>query len=123
MKKQFVLITFCFLLVGAKGYAGPQGMTVVSGSAHATQHGNVLQITTSQTAFLQWNSFNIAAGETTVFNQPSANSIVFNNIRSANPTTIFGSLQANGIVVLENQSGRRLSITAIWKQQREDRCF
>ena len=105
MKKQFVLITFCFLLVGAKGYAGPQGMTVVSGSAHATQHGNVLQITTSQTAFLQWNSFNIAAGETTVFNQPSANSIVFNNIRSANPTTIFGSLQANGIVVLENQSG------------------
>ncbi len=44
-------------------------------------------------------------GESTVFHQPSAHSIVFNNINNANPTTIFGSLQANGIVVLENQSG------------------
>lgn len=99
------LVAVLLGLASSTGYAGPQGMTVVSGSAHATQHGSVLQITTSQNAFLQWNSFNIAAGETTVFNQPSASSIVFNYIRSGNPTTIFGSLQANGIVVLENQSG------------------
>jgi filamentous hemagglutinin family protein len=65
----------------------------------------LLQISTSQDAVLQWNSFNIASGESTVFHQPSATSIVFNNINNANPTTIFGSLQANGIVVLENQSG------------------
>ena len=100
-----VLVSLCFLLVGVTTYAGAQGMTVVSGSAHATQHGNVLQITTSQNAVLHWTSFNIAAGETTIFNQPSASSIVFNNIGGANPTTIFGSLRANGIVVLENPSG------------------
>src|ERR1039458_8132846 len=93
------LISLCFALASGLSYAGPQGMTVVSGAAHAVQQGSVLQITTSQSAFLQWNSFNIAAGETTVFHQPSASSIVFNNIRDANPTTIFGSLRANGIVV------------------------
>jgi filamentous hemagglutinin family protein len=101
----FLLIPLCILLAGASAYANPQGMTVVSGSAHTAQHGSTLQITTSQQAFLQWTSFNIAAGETTIFHEPSASSIVFNNIGGANPTTIFGSLRANGIVVLENANG------------------
>ena len=85
--------------------ANPRGLTVVSGTAHTTQQGHTLQITTSRNAVLNWNSFNIGLGETTIFHQPSATSIVFNNINNANPTTIFGSLRANGIVVLENQSG------------------
>jgi filamentous hemagglutinin family protein len=96
---------FCFILTGPRGYANPQGLTVVSGTARSTQHGSSLQITTSQNAVLQWNNFNIAPGESTIFHQPSPTSIVFNNINNANPTTIYGSLQANGIVVLENQSG------------------
>ena len=99
------LLPLCLLVAIGRADANPQGMTVVSGSAHTAQQGNTLQITTSRNAFLQWNSFNIAAGETTVFHEPSATSIVFNNIGGANPTTIFGSLRANGIVVLENQSG------------------
>jgi filamentous hemagglutinin family protein len=93
------------LFAAGSTHANPQGMTVVSGSAHATQHGSVLQITTSGNAVLNWNSFNIPAGDTTVFRQPSANSIVFNNIGGANPSAIFGTLRANGIVVLENQHG------------------
>ncbi len=115
MKKQLILkgreiiflvsVPLCFLLAGGRGYANPQGMTVVSGSAQTAQQGNSLQITTSQNAVLQWNSFNIAAGETTVFQESSATSVVFNNIHNANPTTIFGSLRANGIVVLQNQNG------------------
>src|SRR6202453_3471711 len=100
-----VLIPLCFVCGGGSGYANPLGLAVISGSAHTVQQGNSLQITTSQNAVLQWNSFNIASGESTVFHQPSTTSIVFNNINNANPTTIFGSLQANGIVVLENQSG------------------
>lgn len=99
------MIPLCLVVAGGSGYANPQGLTVVSGSAHPVQHGSTLQITTSQTAVLQWNTFNIALGESVIFHQPSATSIVFNNINNANPTTIFGSLQANGMVVLENQSG------------------
>jgi filamentous hemagglutinin family protein len=100
-----LLFPLWFVLAGGRVWANPQGMTVVSGTAHSTQQGSSLQITTSQNAVLNWNSFNIASGESTIFHQPSVTSIVFNNINNANPTTIYGSLQANGIVVLENQSG------------------
>src|SRR6267378_3050504 len=55
--------------------ANPTGMTVGSGSATFNQNGSQVTITTSQNAGLNWQSFNIAAGETTTFNQPSATSI------------------------------------------------
>ena len=85
--------------------ANPTGMTVASGTATASQNGSHLNITASQNAFLNWQSFNIASGETTTFNQPSAQSIVWNRINDPNPSQIFGSLQANGVVVLMNSSG------------------
>ena len=101
-----VLILLCLALAGGKAAGNPQGMTVVSGSAQTTQRGGTLQITTtSPGALLRWNSFNIAAGETTLFQEPSAASIVVNNINNASPSAIFGSLRANGIVILQNSSG------------------
>jgi filamentous hemagglutinin family protein len=101
-----VLVPLCFLLAGGRVCGNPQGMTVVSGAAQTTQRGGTLQITTtSPGAVLRWNSFNIAPGETTIFQEPSPASIVFNNINNASPSAIFGSLHANGIVVLQNSSG------------------
>jgi filamentous hemagglutinin family protein len=85
--------------------ANPTGMTVASGSATASQNGSRLTITTSQSAFLNWQSFNIAAGETTIFNQPSIASVVVNRINDQSPSQIYGSLQANGMVVLMNSAG------------------
>ncbi len=85
--------------------ANPTGMGVVSGSATAQQLGSQLNITVSQAAILNWQSFNIGVGETTAFLQPSANSVVLNVIGGANPSQIFGSLKANGTVILENASG------------------
>ena len=85
--------------------ANPTGMTVGSGTATASQSGPQLTITASQNAFLNWQTFNIAAGETTIFQQPSAQSVVWNRVNDPNPSQIFGSLQANGIVVLMNSSG------------------
>ncbi len=85
--------------------ANPEGMQVVSGSAHATQTGSQLNIVVSQNTFLNWSRFNIGRGETTVFQQPSASSIVWNRINDPNPSQIFGNLHANGMVVLANQSG------------------
>ena len=85
--------------------ANPTGMTVASGSASVHQSGPQLTVAASQNAFLNWQSFNIASGETTIFNQPSASSVVWNRINDPNPSQIFGTLQANGIVVLLNSSG------------------
>jgi filamentous hemagglutinin family protein len=85
--------------------ANPQGMQVVSGAATAAPKGPVLTLNVSDRALLTWKSFNIAPGEKTVFNQPSPASIVWNQVLDANPSRIFGGIQANGIVVLANEHG------------------
>jgi filamentous hemagglutinin family protein len=85
--------------------ANPQGMTVVNGTATASRNGSVLNITASQNAVINWQSFNIAAGEMTRFWQPSSRSVVWNQIFDRNPSQIWGSLRANGTVVLMNQNG------------------
>ncbi|HVU26215.1 MAG TPA: filamentous hemagglutinin N-terminal domain-containing protein [Verrucomicrobiae bacterium] len=107
---KFHLKIFSFtvaLLFIAKNFslANPTGMSVASGSATARQNGSQLNITTSQSAFLNWSSFNIQAGETTTFIQPSANSVVVNAIGGASPSQIFGNLNANGTVILANANG------------------
>ena len=85
--------------------ANPQGMTVSSGTANATQHGSQLTIQASQNSVINWQSFNIRPGETTTFLQPSARSVVWNRIFDQNPSQIWGHLNANGYVVLMNQNG------------------
>jgi len=91
--------------VAANAPANPTGMTVASGTASVHQSGSQLTVTASQNAFLNWQTFNIAAGETTAFRQPSASSVVWNRVNDPNPSQIFGNLQANGVVVLLNSSG------------------
>lgn len=87
------------------GLANPAGLSVQSGTASAVVNGSQLSITASDHAFLNWQSFNIAPGETTRFLQPSATSFVWNQIHDANPSQILGNLEANGNVVLLNRSG------------------
>jgi filamentous hemagglutinin family protein len=85
--------------------ANPSGAQVVSGTANIQQIGNLLQITNSQNAIINWNSFSIAASEITQFNQPSAASAVLNRVVGQNPSSILGALQSNGRVFLINPSG------------------
>jgi filamentous hemagglutinin family protein len=99
-------ITVFFAIgIALKAMANPTGMTVASGAATTQASGSQLTITTGNRAVLNWQSFNIGAGETTVFNQPSSHSLVVNNIHDANASQIYGTLQANGLVVLMNQNG------------------
>ncbi len=85
--------------------ANPLGLSVQSGSANASLNGAQLQITASHNAVLNWQSFNLAPGETTRFHQPTASSVVWNQIQDQHPSQIFGRLEANGVVVLINPAG------------------
>ena len=85
--------------------ANPTGGAVAQGSATFNNSGSHLTVTTSDRAFINWQSFNIAPGETTSFVQPSSTSVVWNQINDPNPSQILGNLNANGYVVLQNQSG------------------
>jgi filamentous hemagglutinin family protein len=79
---------------------------VSSGNASAVQSGNTLSVLqTTNTATLNWSSFNIGANGKVVFNQPSSTSIALNRIFDTNPSSIFGALTANGQIYLINANG------------------
>jgi filamentous hemagglutinin family protein len=85
--------------------ANPVGGTVAQGSASFNTSGSQLTINAANNTYINWQSFNIGVGETTTFVQPSSSSLVWNQINDPNPSQILGSLNANGYVVLQNQSG------------------
>jgi len=88
-----------------QGHANPVGGTVAQGSASFNTSGSQLTINAANNTYINWQSFNIGVGETTTFVQPSSSSLVWNQINDPNPSQILGSLNANGYVVLQNQSG------------------
>lgn len=86
--------------------ANPTDGNVVSGSATITQTGNTVTVNQgSNTAIINWNSFSIANGETTRFNQPNSNSVALNRVIGNDASNIFGNLIANGKIILINPNG------------------
>ncbi|WP_198433350.1 filamentous hemagglutinin N-terminal domain-containing protein, partial [Burkholderia ubonensis] len=84
----------------------PTGGTVSAGSATISQAGSHMQINQgSQNAALNWNTFNIGRDASVTFNQPSAQSVALNRVASANPSQIYGALNANGKLILINPNG------------------
>jgi filamentous hemagglutinin family protein len=87
-------------------HANPTGGTVTQGSATFNTSGSQFTINqTSANAFINWTSFNIAAGETTTFNQPSATSVTWNYINDPNASSVNGNINAIGYVILQNPNG------------------
>lgn len=93
------------LAAGPSARANPSGEQVVAGSASFSRSGNTLQITTSDRVIINWQDFSINAGELTKFLQPGADSAALNKVISGNPSSILGSLQANGRIYLVNPNG------------------
>ncbi|MGE0415931.1 MAG: filamentous hemagglutinin N-terminal domain-containing protein [Acetobacteraceae bacterium] len=86
--------------------ARPTGGQVAAGQASIAQ----TQATTtvnqaSQRAAVNWQSFDVGANHTVRFQQPSANAVTLNRVVGPNPSEIAGRIQANGQVVVVNQSG------------------
>ena len=84
----------------------PSGGVVSGGVATIAASGPQLNVTQgSARAVIDWNSFNIGSGERVNIAQPSTSSILLNRIHDQQPSQIFGSLTANGRVVLANPNG------------------
>ena len=90
----------------------PNGPTVINGQVFFNYNGNLLQITNTPGAVINWQGFSIGASEITRFIQQSASSTVLNRVAAGNPSVILGALQsqlANGAtagrVYLINPSG------------------
>ncbi len=92
---------------GAVAFADlPTGGNVVSGAGSIGQSGNTMTVT-QQTARMgvEWESFNVGAGQRVQFVQPDANSVALNRVMGSDGSKIMGSLDANGKVFLVNPNG------------------
>ncbi len=103
----FLITIFLLLGVAVNAYANPQGESVVAGTATFDRSTpNTLTInTTSNNTIINYNSFSIAANESTRINQPGASSAVLNRVVGVNPSEIYGTLSSNGKIFLVNPNG------------------
>ena len=104
-----LLLTSALLpLAAAPALAGPDGANVVGGAATIQGQGtaNVTINQISDRAVINWNQFNIGAGERTQFVQPGSSSVALNRVTGGlGPTEILGTLSANGRVFVINRDG------------------
>ena len=95
------------LAAAPAAHGAPQGGVVTQGDATiSTPDLNLTQIDQgSHSASIDWQSFDVAAQERVIFNQPSASSVALNRILTQDPSQIHGSITANGRVFLINPNG------------------
>lgn len=87
--------------------AGDSGSFTVSSPAA----NRLLVNQVSGKAIVNWDSFNVGAGNTVQFVQPDKGSVL-NRIWDANPSVVAGSIQANAEVILQNTNGVIFAPTA-----------
>ena len=106
---KFLLTTAALIALTARpAAAGPEGGTVVGGAATIQGQGGpaVVVNQSSNSAIINWHTFNIGARESVRFNQPGSSSVVLNRVTGGlGPSEILGTLTANGRVFLINRDG------------------
>ena len=86
--------------------ANPTGGHVAAGSATIGTNGNTTTIKqSSSAAIINWQQFNIGAGQYVQFLQPSSSSVILNRVVGGGLSSIYGNLTANGQVFLVNPNG------------------
>src|SRR5262245_38595742 len=107
--RKLLLATSALVPLGlGSALANPLGGQVVGGSAAIAGTGTstVTVTQSSQNAVINWQSFNIGAGETTRFIQPNSSATMLNRVTGdTNPSQIYGTLQGNGRVFVINPNG------------------
>ena len=100
------LAAIMVLAVRPTAYALPLNGAVVQGNASiATTPITVTVHQTTQNAAINWQSFGIGVGQSVTFQQPNSNSVALNRVLGPDPSSILGSLSANGQVFIVNPSG------------------
>lgn len=99
------------LLLPNWGYALPQGGQVVAGTGSiSTPGGEQMNITGSGNVAIDWNSFNVAQGESVKFSGMQA---VLNYVTGNTKSEIFGNISGSGVhVFLVNPNGILFGATA-----------
>ncbi|MBN9672987.1 GLUG motif-containing protein [Roseibium aggregatum] len=109
-RKLLASTTICtgLLVPGSLALAGdlPTGGSVAAGDVSIGQSGGAMTVTQgSNKAIVNWTGFSIGAGNSVTFIQPGSTSAILNRVTGDTPSSIAGSLSANGRVYLINPNG------------------
>ena len=86
--------------------AHPTGAAVLGGGVAISQTANQTTINQSTArGAIGWQTFDVGSQQTVQFKQPSSSAITLNRVDGPNPSRIAGQINANGQIILENQSG------------------
>lgn len=96
-------------------HANPEGGTVEAGSATivSVSPTDVTITQSTDKAIINWDNFDIGAGETTEFILPSSDSVTLNRDFSGDPSEIYGTLISNGKLYLINRNGILFGSSAV----------
>jgi fibronectin-binding autotransporter adhesin len=101
------------IVAAGPAVAEPEGGDVVGGRGSITTIGDLTEITQlTDRVSINWDTFNVASGETVRFLQPDSTSVALNTIFDQNASQIFGTIDANGRVLLINPNGMIFGPTA-----------
>jgi filamentous hemagglutinin family protein len=114
MKPMFIsrLLTLAATVIFTSAvFANPVLDNVAAGQATVQQTpGNTVIHQTSDRAILNWQSFNIGAGESTHFQQPAGGAALNRINPTMGASQIYGRLTATGQIVLVNPAGIYLDL-------------
>ena len=93
----------------------PTGGSVAAGSVTiASPNAGTLNVNQStDRAVINWSNFSVGAGGTVNFNQPGASSATLNRVTGSTPSTIAGTINAPGTVLLVNPNGITITKSGI----------
>jgi filamentous hemagglutinin family protein len=100
------LMSVMLTCISPLALALPTGAELVAGQATINTTANSMVVNqATDKAILNWQTFNIGAGQSVQFVQPSASSVALNRVTGNQASSIYGSLSANGQVFLINSAG------------------
>ena len=115
------------LLLAPLTYAGPEGGVVISGQGNVNTisptHTDINQ--QSQNLLMNFDSFDVSSDESVLITQPNAGAWFVGQVEGGSPTSIFGSITANGKIALmkiqhqvicfkEGRFDKTLNCSATW---------
>ena len=110
---QLLCCSALFLPGAALAQSLPAGGHVAAGSVHigTASNGNLTVTQSSPRAVINWQSFNIGAGNSVLFNQPDVSSAALNRVIGGGASLLAGSIDANGKVYVVNPNGIQITPT------------
>ena len=114
--REFLVVILIFMVGVFPGlvYALPQDGEIISGAGSISNDGagNLTVNQTSDKIAINWQSFSIGSNQSVMFMQPSASASALNNVIGSLGSSIQGTLNSNGQVILTNPNGININANA-----------